>query len=87
MHNDKSGREQKEGKRKGKKLGFGLLKQVAQVENAKTKAQMERRPAFTAQPVIMSISDLQGTIICLHIRYGQVKGSMFVKQNKEENIS
>lgn len=71
-------------------MGFGLLKQVAQVENAyhaKTKAQMDCRPAFTAQPVIMSISDLQGTIICLHIRYSQVKGSMCVKQKKEENIS
>lgn len=68
-------------------MGFGLLKQVAQVENAKTKARMERRPAFTAQPVIMSMSDLQGTIICLHIHYGQGKGSMCVKQNKEENVS
>lgn len=51
----KSGKRAKKEEEKGPKQG-------AQAENgdqAKAAAQMERRPAFTGQPVIMSVADLQ----------------------------
>lgn len=51
--------------KRAKKEGEKRQKQGAQVEygdQAKATAQMERRPAFTGQPVIVGVSDLQRMI-------------------------